>query len=1401
MPLNFRISNSLKNVSFRISLTVLMFPRIKKYVFSALLACLFILFTCATHAVEFKKVGPPFINFKQLAGEELTNVTALIQDHNGFHWIINETGLLRFDGNEFKLFSGLEQFNAATQASVIEGEDGRLWITSINVGLAMFDTKSETLNIYDLNESFNIKATENSGQSLINILSYHRKNIYFSTGNTIVKVDEKSLVVVREITIEAAVGSTIGNFLVSYNDDIWVSLEQVNGVHLITGKDVIHFEHKPNVQNSISSSYVTSIFEDNQKRLWFAGIAGIDQFMPNSQTFARHIPFDLSLQVNENKNALSNFILSISQGTDDFLWLSLLREGMVKFDPVNATFEHFPNRKGIPTTVVTDSMHAGGTFDKNNTLWISTKKGLSKLLSSHQNVDQLANIDNETCKALALYENKYGLYFSCNKTLYKFAKGSVRVVKEFNEKIISIVQGDDKSIWVGSIGGGLYSFDQQNDLIKTFNFSSDVKQQMGVNITHKLRIDTQGELFGIAHEHPTEVGSGILHYNKEQDTFTNSATGVILSSMLNVNEDKLLLISGYSSAPQKLAWFDKKTYKTQILPIKTGSVLAVAKRANTLWVSTELLGLIIIDIDSGEWSTKLKADAYKITGFYQHTQSNDLYLTLDNQLHKLIEIIDGSLQSLCITCNLSLSSAPKNDLFLGQSYIDSSYLTQNNTFITSSENLLTTIDLNNWHPSADKQTLLLTDYKVMGQSQVPSLNDTKASLQKNIGLTKHLTITPDTTYFSLSFASVGAIKPHETQYAYMLEGLNESWISAKAGHAQADYSLLPAGEYTFRVKATNDKGIWGDETSLSITVLPKWWQSWWAYSLYILLVGYVIRLFYRTKLAERERAMSAELVTAKEQIFADISHECRTPLTLILGPAKNIRTSTNDKVTMQHMTLIERNAQRLLVMFDQLLQLTQLKDSNITKQAPVHVASICTSVANAFAPIAKEQQITLTLPSQINNMWWVNGEQNALETILFNLLSNAFKFTQGPGHIQLSIDEKQQMLEFSVIDSGCGLAEQHYEKIFERFTRIESNSEGIAGVGIGLALVKGLVNALGGTINVKSSLNEGSTFTFSLPKVTHNEQRSDEASSNNFSAKESSLLANELSALQNIDKSSLDAQPNLSINDDNHLAARPTILIVDDNQDIRVFLHICLADEYSIIESENGQQALSMALEHSPDLIISDVMMPIMDGFELLDNVRRNMAVSHIPFILLTAKNDQKSKLKGLSELADDYMTKPFDKDELLLRVKGLLSIRQILQQRFSTTNLDNDVKELQSKVHNNDALAVQQDLSFIEQEFITKLTNTLGQNYVNSTLTLPMVASELAMSERQLQRKLKAISGTSFSELLRDYRLTKGQQLLSSGEQIGVIADQVGFTSSSYFVRCFKAKYGTTPNEYRNLY
>ncbi|MCJ8293495.1 MAG: response regulator [Colwellia sp.] len=1382
-------------------------------------------FSSACYGIDFIDAGPVFNNIEKIGQYDMANITHIMQDGQGFIWLINDAGLLRFDGNEIKAFPALSRINGSSVISLVEGQAGRLWITTTekNKGLWLFDSKSEKLEFIDINEKLVIKSVNKIDYEPLSELAYKNGLLYLVSKNKLLVVDEKDLTLQQEILLPIADNDAVIRLTVTDNGDIWYASQQGKGVSRIGEKGIQNYKHQSADETSISAELVLNIFEDSKGRLWFSSPAGLDLFLPESDSFKHYLPFDLSKDSNKHLGVRANVLLNVVEDAQGYLWLALFNSGIARFQPETKSFKYYHHTNGVDTSILTNSLYWGGAFlDRQQTLWVLTKKGISKLSHTSSGIQLWTNLDKDSCSPKKMHQTKMALLFGCNKSLYQIKDNKVSLIKNFAHRIFSIYQADNGFIWLGTVGGGIYRYDLSTDSTKNYQLNNAANGPNTTNTIERIRADVNGDLYGIVQKHAENNGSGIIHYQPLTDEFSNFATDIKLTEFIDLSETRMLLISSYTSEQNKLHWFTKKSQTIEPLPIATGLVYAAVKWQKQLWLSTEKLGLISINPLTGQWQQLATQTTERISGFYLNAKADTLYLNIDKQLYQFIAISNDKINTRCISCILPLNSPQITDQHFGQMKDNYALLMSNGEFIVAEDNNLITFpviaevtpQLVSQVSEQPNSQLLLTDYKVMGKSISPDDTNDYALLKQSIGQTQHLIIPPETTLLSFSFARVGASHPEQVQYAYKMVGLNSNWIYVDANRSEAIFSLLPAGQYSFLVKSTDDMGHWRsniEPLSLKISVLPPWWQTWWAYCFYLSCTLFLLWLFYRVKISENARQSAHELALVKEKLFANLSHEFRTPLTLILGPANVIKSACDDKHIQHNAKLIERNAQRLLSMVDQLLQLAQLKEPQHAPTTARQVSVSCHFVMQAFDVIAIEKKITLKLNNPIDDSWWVADSNNSLETILYNLLINAIKFTKSGGLISLNVEQQQQMIVFSVADNGCGIPAHEQENIFARFTRLDNDQAYTPGAGIGLALVKELVITLGGKITVSSKLEQGSTFTFNLPQVSPAAWDSATAIADNSALdlqqkiEEISLMAMKATT-EDVDRTI--AEENLPVDalqlSKQEGETKPMVLIVDDNQEMREFIRDKLATDYLIVEAEHGQHGLQMAEEYSPDLIISDVMMPRMDGFQLLAAIRNNMAICHIPVILLTAKDDQKTKLRALSDLADDYITKPFKPEELSLRIQRLLGIRAILQRGFSATIAPIEGSELQDagqQAQAEQSIMEKNDNDILtekDQLFALKFKECIAQGYQNPNLSLSIVATQLAMSERQLQRKVKAIAGISFSEILRDYRLSQGQRLLKNGEQIAVIADQVGFGSSSYFVRCFKAKFGTTPNDYR---
>ncbi|WDE03508.1 response regulator [Thalassomonas viridans] len=674
--------------------------------------------------------------------------------------------------------------------------------------------------------------------------------------------------------------------------------------------------------------------------------------------------------------------------------------------------------------------------------------------------------------------------------------------------------------------------------------------------------------------------------------------------------------------------------------------------------------------------------------------------------------------------------------------------------------------------------------------------------------------------FHFAFASFD--RAAFNRFQYRLEGYDEQW-SHWSHESFKDYTQITEGEYSFEVRAKDAYGNISDTASLAFEILPPWYRTYWAYGLYLLVLSTFVYAFilYRTRsLKARAKSLEAQvlqrteeihsrnvlitqqkqnieqLLSQKEHFFAHISHEFKTPLTLLLAPTKALLKNNHDPFVRKQLGIIYQNGQRLLSLVNQLLTLTKLshtdktgKLSNSRVKLPVNAS--LTHVINSFASLAEQKGITIR--HSFSHEIVVSMQADALERIVFNLLSNALKYSPLNSCIQVSSQINNNELLLKVSDNGCGIAQSEQEKILQPFQRAESQeNQKIPGTGLGLAIVCELVNLHQGKLAIDSELGQGASFTVTLPVVCNSQAVNTGPAPENpmpSPAKLKEDLALELNLLvpeepQPETPVPVVMEPNLTGADSD----QKTLLIIEDTPDMRSYIKSLFAQDYYCICAENGEQGIKLALEHLPDVIISDVMMPVKDGYQVCHTLKNHQETSHIPIILLTAKDDIESRKQGWREQADEYLAKPFDQDELKIRVANILHIRELMKRRFGyqlhlqPTPLPANISELSQR----------------EQAFLTKFKQVIQDNYMDSLFNLPSAASAMAVSERCLQKKLKTLLDHNFTEYLRTFRLKQACRLLEENQKAMDVADATGFSSQAYFSRCFKAEFGKTASQYQ---
>ena len=676
-----------------------------------------------------------------------------------------------------------------------------------------------------------------------------------------------------------------------------------------------------------------------------------------------------------------------------------------------------------------------------------------------------------------------------------------------------------------------------------------------------------------------------------------------------------------------------------------------------------------------------------------------------------------------------------------------------------------------------------------------TVRDSTGLLNEAVEYTTTLTLPFSKNNLTFEFAALEFSAPEKNAFRYYLEGAEAPWIHEGVSN-EASYLNLSPGNYTFKIKAANADGVWNEqEKSIKISILPPWYLSKLAYLTYILLFVVAIGQFLRfqrkrlqlqhaVELEQKEAARLKELDHAKSRLYTNITHEFRTPLTVISGVAEQMKHDTllADKV------MIKRNSDQLLNLVNQLLDLSKLESGVIQmNNLQSDIIQFLRYLTESLASYAANNGLKIHFLSKEETLM-MDYDQEKITRIHINLLSNAIKFTPEGGHIYVQIQKEtsdgQPTLSLAIKDTGIGIPGDQLPNIFDRFYQVDGSSTRKGeGTGIGLTLVAELVKAMKGSIQVDSKEGKGTTFTIHLPITTHAKI---EASGSQKMPSGLTLESNPLNSID-LDEQLLPLNP---------VSSKPTALVVEDNADVIHYLINCLKEIYAIEIAMNGAEGIQKAINLTPDVIVSDVMMPVKDGFELCETLKSDVRTSHIPIILLTAKADSTARIQGLQKGADAYLSKPFDQRELRLVLQNQLSLRAKLQARWSVMDNQNGVK---SKLLEDTLTQTVLDIE-IEDSFLQKIKSLVEKDLTNADIGIPQLIRALSMSRSQVYKKVKALTGKSPSVYIRSIRLYHAKMLLETTDSnISEIAYEVGFSSPAYFSKVYFETYGESPRDTRN--
>ncbi|MFN7115951.1 MAG: ATP-binding protein, partial [Saprospiraceae bacterium] len=978
-----------------------------------------------------------------------------------------------------------------------------------------------------------------------------------------------------------------------------------------------------------------------------------------------------------------------------------------------------------------------------------------------------------TMKGLQLYDLQ-----SKQEIIIKADKG----LSLFNNRITFIFKDSRSQIWVGVMNGGYYLIKSLKDFINLgklehFNFIEETGAIAEPNSAMRILKDKHGNLWigtfgnGVFIRHPESNNITRFVQQPNADSLqlkSNTISSIVADSKGNIwigtyDMGIFQYLAPDSKLPQNRFrnFFPDPNNPNSLSHEIVLSIYPDSK--GVIWIGTYSGGLNRYDPKRQEWRSYTQKDGLL---------SSPIYAILPDAAENLWLSTDVGLIQFRISENRFVHYSQQNGLPFNRHYFFSAYRNPASgmLFFGGSNGLYA------FHPAelqdnAPPPVCRITTFKLANELVPVS---SKGIIKEDISYTSSLKLKYHQTALEFQLSALSYRYPEQNQYAYQLEGFDPDWKYV-GNKSEITYTNLNPGTYTLRYKAADYRGVWSEAGALKIRIMPPWWQTWWAYLIYTIIIISIIYIFYRyqlnRQLAFAEAARLIELDAVKTRLYTNITHEFRTPLTIILGMAQQVLDDPKNYFR-QGLEMIIRNGQNLLSLVNQMLDLSKLESGKMhLNLMQSDVISFLKYLLESFHSLAVNKNIQLHFLADQDELI-MDYDAERLQQIISNLLSNAIKFTPENGSIYLSVNNKQRSLQIIVKDTGVGIAAEELPYIFDRFYQVDdSHTRKGEGTGIGLALTKELVKLMQGDIQVNSKPGHGSVFTVTLP-IQQEAPRSTEPTISIHHI----ISLNKVNAFSNID----------TITN----ADKPTILLIEDNADVVSYLVTFLQDDYQILIGSDGQQGIDLALHHIPDLIITDVMMPHKDGFEVCQTLKNEERTSHIPIIMLTAKADMASKLEGLERGADDYLAKPFHKEELLIRVRKLLELRQKLQRYYLAAAglaehlpLNKDIPKL----------------DIIEDAFVKKVRQIVEENLDNAEFTVEALCRAVVMSHSQLHRKLSALTGYSANAFIRYIRLNKAKELLHNPAlTITAIAFDTGFNDPSYFGRVFKQEFGVTPQEWR---
>ena len=1383
-----------------------------------------------------------------IKGLSQNTVNSIIQDNDGFLWIATYNGINKYDGYsmDYLDFSN-RNLSSNLIHNLFKDNDGNIWAGTPESGINRINlTTKKTVTFF--NNSIEGGSFRNDPNNLSTFqLHQSASGVYFylskKAGYNFFRISKKDTIINHEKNVAwKSVGNSIDMAKTSKNGKHWfynsskgVKLSQAN---ITFENDEIAFNlQKSDIMNPIfDNGFVNNFYEYSKNTLYFISNKlelieiklnddlkiiskkRIDIFSDSKNL--SEFNYQTVNIISDNKNGLwigcRNFLINYNINTgaifdisesgnnklenkdikrlfvDKFniLWVGTYNNGVFKIDFENKTFlssTAFLKKEALLNEVFHKSPIKAMCEDNNGNIWLGSDGlgGIAKItldqldysLSNSKQKKWVFNYLNTNKKfqknpfyriKKLLSDSKGNIWVGSSSGLSKIQPLSNSYITEtfeaFNNEnesstspVFAIEEDHLGSIWAGYFGEGLqkltYNSNARN--YEYLSYKNDPKNAESLS-NNTIRVITEdseknlwiGTAFGLNKLKYDEDGSVIFEHFLNNEKDDNSLSN---DHVLDIFQSKNgnIYVGTFGGGLNEIRVLENNKYLFKHYNIKNGLPSDVVYHIEedskgNLWLM-HIRGMSKLNLTSGEVS-------------YLENQSN---LNED-------EFRDNSM--LKTSSGLIVGGTTT-----GFSFFDPDKLTKNKT----------------------KPKLVITDFKISNESvNISEKNEGKFILDKSINQTDKIELPYNMNSFEFAFSSLHFSDPEKNKYKYILEGFDEKWYYSVGNQRRfAFYTNIPPGEYTFKVNGSNSAGIWTDDPKkISILINKPWYLTTLSIFLFLVLLVTVIYIFVKIRLnqIQLENELKIKSVVYKEseemnqmklQFFTNISHELRTPLALIVSPLKQIISGNVNLKDLPKLNLIMyKNSNRLLKLINQVLDFRKAESGSLSLMVQKgDLVSFVRNAFNVFEEIALEKEIKFLFLSEEKeiNAWFDNDK---IEKILYNLLSNAFKFTPKGKSVKVSLKiENKDHAIIKVIDYGIGIPKEELNSVFERFYQTTNkNISSQSGSGLGLAYIKHLIKIHKGEINIKSELHKGTTCTVTIPidKSAYLKNSIIELQPQKYNFNYSTTGVNVLKDSQLIRGKLVD-------NDIEHSAETPLLLIVEDNKELKEYMVNFLSNDFRVLTANNGKEGLELVIKNTPDIIISDLMMPVMDGIEMCKIIKTDVNTSHIPVIILTAKSGIENEKEGLETGADEYLLKPFDVEVLKLRLNNILRTKQQWIERFKTNSSSKPWKELSNK---------------LDQKFMENSIEIVKKNLDNTNFSVEQFALKIGMSRSTLLLKLKSITGQSSSEFIRTIRFNEAANYIKSEKySITEVIYMVGYSDPKFFRSKFKEYFGASPRKYLN--